>query len=189
MGKPIMFMIWVWLFVSLAGGIMQGSTSTATTVLTANVSLAEANAITVNSTTGFPRTGTVVIGGEQIAYAEKTATTFRRTSFGGVTISPMVRGANGTIVATHVIGNGVRTVESSMLNASLGYKMAMITDASGLMVFVTIPFAFVSLIITFFTLPLAFLGTDFVILTYLWAVISIGIIVALAVTLAGGRRV
>jgi len=63
------------------------------------------------------------------------------------------------------------------------------SDSSGALAFVTIPFAFISLLISFFILPLGFLGTDLQILTYLWGVITVGIIVALGIQLAGGRRV
>ena len=75
-----------------------------------------------------------------------------------------------------------------MMNQSLGYNLAVMSDASGLIAFVTIPFALIALLASFFTLPLSFLGTDLEILTYIWGILSIGIIAALGIALAGGRR-
>lgn len=189
MGRTIMFMVFVWLIVSIGGGIAQGSTVIVTTKLTADVTATEEDSISVTATEGFPDTGTIVIDDEHIGYATKTATTFNRTSVLGVTVSPMRRGEDGTIAGAHTTGKKVRTLESSMLNSSMGYKMAVMTDSAGLIAFVTVPFAFITLLVSFLTLPLAFLGTDLAILTYLWAVVSIGLIVTIAISVAGGRRV
>ena len=177
-------MIWVWLFVVIGGGIYQGATvAVATTTLTADITSGSAT-ITVRSTNGFPDSGIITILDERIAYASKTATTFK-----GNLAQPLVRGAQSTTAVAHVIGERARTVESSMLNQSLAYKLAVLSDASGLIAFVTIPFNFISLIISFFTLPLGFLGTDFELISYLWSGLSIAIIVAIGIALAGGRRV
>ena len=184
LGKMIMFMVWMWLIVSLGGGVMQGSTiSVATTELTVAID-DDDDTITVISTNGFPDTGFITIIDERIGYASKTANTF-----GGNFAQPLVRGASGTEATAHEIGEDVRTIESSMLNQSMGYKLAVFSDPSGLIAFVTIPFAFLSLLGSFFVLPLSFLGTDLEILTYLWGVLSLGVIVGLAISLVGGRRV
>ena len=189
MGRAIMFMVFMWVCVSIAGGVYQGSVSVATTTLTADITDTEDNSIGVTSTTGFPDTGIIVIDDERIAYATTTATAFERTEVLGVTVSPIIRGQNDTTAAEHLAGARVRTLESSMMNSSIDYKIATLTDSAGVTAFVTIPFAFLTLIISFVTLPIAFLGTDLQILTYIWAVFTIGIIVAIAVQLAGGRRV
>ena len=184
MGKAIMFMLFVWVIVSIAGGVMQGSTITvSTTLLTVTIDDAD-NTITVASTEGFADTGFVTILDERIGYASKTATTFR-----GNIASPLIRGASGTTATAHTAGEKVRTVESSMLNQSMGYKLAVLSDSSGLLAFVTIPFALLSLLGSFLVLPLSFLGTDLEILTYLWGVLSIGILLSIGISLAGGRRV
>lgn len=184
MAKMIMFMAWMWLIVSIAGGIYQGSTVTmvATTLETAIDD--SATTLTVSSTNGFPTTGTIVIGDERIAYADTTANTFE-----GNPAQPLIRGSSSTEAVSHEAGETIRTVESSMFNASMGYRLAVLSDASGVLAFVAIPFAFLSLIASFFTLPLAFMGTDFQILVYIWGVLSIGVIVGIAISLAGGRRV
>lgn len=180
-----MFMLFVWFIVSIAGGVMQGSTVTmASTQLTANLTDA-GTTINVTSTIGFPESGFIQIGSERIAYSNTTATTFAGTAV----INPVVRGAQGTTAVAHQTGEVVRTLEASMLNNSINYKLAVLSDASGLMAFVTVPWTLISLLAEFFTLPLAFLGTDLQILTIFWAVLSIGIITSIAVTMAGGRRV
>jgi hypothetical protein len=53
--------------------------------------------ITVQSTTGFPATGTILIGTEQITYTGKTSTTF----------TGCTRGANGTTAAGYPDGTSV----------------------------------------------------------------------------------
>ena len=185
MGKGITFMLFVWTIVSLVGGVMQGSiVNMATTVLTADITAAD-TVITVRSTEGFPGAGFIDILDERIGYSSKTATEFRGTPV----IKPLVRGAQDTEAVAHVAGERARTIESAMLNQSVGYQLAVMSDASGIMAFIAIPFAFISLLISFFILPLGFLGTDLQILTYLWGVITIGIIVSLGIQLAGGRRV
>ncbi|KKN59661.1 hypothetical protein LCGC14_0539880 [marine sediment metagenome] len=178
-----MALMFVWMIVSIAGGVLQGSVSIATTVLTADLTDADV-IINVTSTTGFTDTGFVTILDERIGYASKTATTFR-----GNFAQPLVRGASDTEATEHTAGELVRTIESSMMNQSLGYNLAVLSDASGVIAFVTIPFAFISLLTSFFVLPLSFLGTDLEILTYIWGILSIGIIVSLGIALVGGRRV
>lgn len=183
MGKAITAMIFVWIMVSIAGGVVMGSVSVATTTLTATLAV-DGDTITVASTDGFADTGFISIEDEQIGYSNKTADTFEGSVF-----NPVIRGANGTTAVAHSIGAMVRTLESSMLNQSLNYKMAIISDASGWMAFLTIPVAVLSLIGSFLILPISFLGTDLQILTYIWGALSIGILVSLGIAVAGGRRV
>ena len=177
-------MLLVWMIVSLAGGVVQGSTvSMATTTLTADITAVD-TVVTVSSTVGFPDAGFIDILDERIGYSSTTATSFRGTAV----IKPLIRGAQGTEAVAHVAGERARTIESAMLNQSVGYNLAVMSDSSGVLAFVAIPFSFIALLISFFVLPLGFLGTDLQILTYLWGVLTVGIIVALGIQLAGGRR-
>ena len=184
MQKAIAFMIFVWLFVIIAGGIVQGSSVIGATRLTADID-EDDDVIPVVSTEGFADAGFVQILDERIRYSSKTDTTFKGT----ILVQPLVRGAEGTDAAAHTTGEIARTVESFMLNSSMGYKLAVLSDSSGILAFVTIPFAFISLLATFLVLPLSWLGSDLQIFTYVWGVLSISIIVAIAIALAGGRRV
>ena len=184
MGKGIMFLMFVWLMTCIAGGVVQGSTViTATTALTADITDTDTS-IPVTSTTGFPESGFIEILDERIGYSSTTANTFD-----GSVAQPMIRGATDTEAADHSAGELARTVESSMLNQSFGYKLAVLSDASGLLAFVTIPFNFITLLASFFVLPLSFLGGDLEILTYIWGIFGIGMLVAIGIALAGGRRV
>lgn len=72
----------------LWGGYVAGTT---TTVLNGGIS-SSATTITVNSTTGFSTTGTILIESELVTYSGKTG-----TQFTGCT-----RGANGTAAAAHL---------------------------------------------------------------------------------------
>jgi len=155
-----------------------------TTVLTADITDADA-VITVSSTEGFPDAGFIDILDERIGYSSITTTEFRGTPV----IKPLIRGAQGTEAVAHVTGERARTIESAMLNQSVGYQLAVMSDSSGALAFVTIPFAFISLLVIFFILPLGFLRTDLQILAYLWGVLTVSIIVSLGIQLAGGRRV
>ena len=120
MGKGIMFMLFVWLVVSIAGGVIQGSVSVATTALTAAITDTDTT-INVTSTEGFPSTGFVNILDERIGYSSLTATAFQ-----GNAARPLVRGANDTTATAHVAGEKVRTTESSMMNQSLCYNLDVI---------------------------------------------------------------
>lgn len=179
-----MFMLFMWLMVSIGGGVMQGSTSIATTRLTEDLTAAVPAHIHVSSTEGFPDTGFVTILDERIGYASKAPQLFQ-----GNVAQPIVRGASDTDAVAHLVGERVRTIESSMLNQSLGYKLAVLSDASGLMAFITIPINFILLLGSFLVLPLSFLGTDLEILTYIWGILSIGILISIGIALAGGRHI
>ena len=76
--------------------------------------------ITVDSTTGFPATGTISIDSELITYAGLTGTTF--TGCG--------RGANGTTAASHS-DNAIVTNASSWINWGLQSNAASTTLAPG----------------------------------------------------------
>ena len=183
MGKGVMFMVFLWLVISLAGNVVQGSTEFVRTSLTVALD-DDDTTITVSRTTGFPDAGIVVIEDERIAYSSKTTTTLR-----GNPARPLVRGAEGTDAAAHIVGKKVSTVPGAMLNSSAAYNVAVMADPSGLLAFVAVPLAFFLLLGSFFFLPIAFLGTDLQILTYIWAVVGIGMLAAIIVSTAGGRRV
>lgn len=178
-----MFMMWVWVMVCIAGGVLQGQIDFVRTSLTVAIDDDDA-VITVRSTEGFPEPGIIVIRDERIAYSELSDTTFE-----GSLARPLARGASDTTAVAHEIGEHVATIQGSMLNSSADYNIAVLADVSGLQWFVSAPIAVVSLLGSFFFLPIQFLGTDLQILTYIWAVVGVGMLVALTIALAGGRRV
>lgn len=183
--KGFMFMIWMFVIVSIAGNIAaSGQSGITTTRLTANITANETDSIAVASTVGFPDAGIIVVGDEQITYPDKDDTHFLDTTFNDI-----IRGSAGTDAVAHGVTASVRTKESYILNASLDYKIARITDAAGVLAYLSMPFLLLDLVLTFFKLPLEFLGTDLAVLTYIWMVVAVGMIVGFVVALAGGRRV
>ncbi len=176
-------MMFIWLMVCIAGNVMQGQTDFVRTSLTSAIS-DTVLVIPVRSTSGYPDSGIIIIESEKIAYSSKTA-----TSFTGSLVRPVARGAEGTEAASHTNGKQVTTVSGAMVNSSAAYNIAVMTDPAGALAFVTVPLAFFSLLGSFLFLPLQFLGTDLQILTYIWAVVGIGMLVAITMQLAGGRRV
>ncbi len=182
-GRTVMFMGWMWFVVCLIGGTMSGFVPQAGTALTADITDADTT-INVTSTTGFRDSGIIVIGSERIAYAHTTATAFEGTFW-----RPLIRGTQSTEAAAHTEGAIVRMPESSLLNDALQYNIALLSDSSGLMAFVAWPLAMWNIITSFMFLPLAFLGTDMVILTFIWGIFALGLLVSFGVSMAGGRRV
>jgi hypothetical protein len=182
-GRVVMFMGYMFVVVCIAGGICQGTVPTASTYLTADITDADTT-ITVDSTEGFVVPGTLIIDGETVAYYDTTANTFI-----GSTWKPLVRGSSGTEAVVHSSGASVRQPETALLNNALDYNIALLSDAAGLMAFVTIPLAIWDIITSFIFLPLEFLGTDLVIITILWGILGLGTLIMFFVNLAGGRRV
>lgn len=183
MGKIIMFMCFMWLMTCIAGSVVLGQVDFVRTSLTEGIT-ANATTISVRTTSGFPDSGIMVIENEHIAYSHKTDTTFH-----GSTTAPVIRGAQGTTADAHDEGAHVTTVPGAMVNSAAAYNVVVMTDASGPLAFISAPTAFFRLLGSFLFLPLQFLGTDLVIITYLWAVIAIGVVVALSLQLIGARRV
>ena len=81
---------------NIIGGHYRGTYTGHGTTLTSNMGTSDVTANVV-STAGFPSSGTIVIGFEQITYTGTTSTTF--TGLG--------RAANGTSAATHSTGDSV----------------------------------------------------------------------------------
>lgn len=178
-----MFMMFVWLCVCIAGGVLSGNVQFVRTTLTVAVD-ADDSTLYLSSTAGLPGTGVILVENERVAYSHKTSTTVH-----GTITAPLTRGAQGTEAVEHAVGAAVATVPGSLLNASAEYNIATMADASGIQAFVTAPLAFFRLLGAFFFLPLSFLGTNLAIISYLWMIIGVGMIAALTIALAGGRRV
>ena len=182
-GRTVMFMGWMWFIVCLVGGLLTGIVPQTTTVLTADITDTD-DVINVSSTEGFKDAGIITIGDERIVYSDTTDFTFTDTFW-----RDMIRGAQDTEAVAHLEGAAVRTTESALINDTLNYNIALLSDASGIMSFVTLPLVLWNILLSFIFLPLNFLGTDMVILTYIWAIIGLGLIVSFVIALIGGRRV
>ena len=179
MGKGVIFMLFMWLCICLAGGIATGQTDFATTTLTVAIDAGD-TVLTVYDTTGLPETGVVVLEDEHIGYSHKTSTTL----YGSAT-APLVRGAEGTEALSHAAGTFVSTVPGAMMGMSMAYNVVVLTDIAGPRAVVVAPAALFRLLGTFFSPRLDFLGTNLAIITYLWMILAIGMVAALAVRLFG----
>jgi hypothetical protein len=170
--------------VSIAGSVAaSGQSGVTATRLSSTITDSETASIAVASTDGFPDAGIILIGDESLSYPDKDATHFLGTAF-----NTIGRGSKGTEADAHESGDTVRTETSWLLNASVDYKIARITDSAGALSFLAMPFRLLDLVMTFFVLPLGFFGSDLAILGYLWVVVAIGMIVGFVIQLAGGRR-
>jgi len=174
-----MFMLLMWMCICIAGGVVAGQMDFATTTLTATVDEDDA-ILTVYSTVGLPETGVVVLEDEHIGYSHKTSTTL----YGSVT-APLVRGADNTEVVSHAAGTFVSTVPGAMMGMSMAYNVVALTDVAGPRAVIVAPLALFRLLGSFFNPHLEFLGTNLAIITYLWMILAIGMVVALAVNLFG----
>jgi len=173
------------LIVTLGGNIAQGSIQFAATELASDITDASTT-IYVVDVEGFTEPGILVIDDERIAYSDVDDTA---NTFGQKLGQPMTRGAEDTTAAAHSKGATVRNIEGSMLNSSMTYNIATIADASGTWAAVTVGLALFRLIGSFLLLPTGFLGTDLMLIGVLWYVMAAGMLVSLALALAGGRRV
>ena len=183
MGKLTIFFAFCWVIICIAGGMLQGTQPFVSTLLDEDLTAAD-TVISVDSTEGFEVPGFIVIDDERIAYSSVTATTFR-----GTLAQPLLRGAGGTEAETHNDNSGVRTVESSLINSSIDYNLAVLADSAGAQAFFSVPTAIWNIIMSFATSPFSFLGTDLQILTVLWGILFLGMAVSFFISVAGGRRV
>ena len=179
MGKGVMFLLFMWLMVCVAGGVVAGQIDFATTTLTTAVD-EDDDVLTVASTAGLPNSGVVVLEEEHVGYSHKTATTLY-----GTASAPLVRGADDTEATTHATGVYVSTVPGAMMGMSMAYNIVALTDVAGPRAVVVAPLALFRLLGSFFSPHLEFLGTNLAIVTYLWMILAIGMVVALAVQLFG----
>jgi hypothetical protein len=184
MSKLITFFIMAWLGLAILGSVLQGSGGVVVTKLTASITSTTTSPIAVTSTNGFPSSGFVVIGGERISYTTKDSTHF------GTAGNPNTRGYKvdgiGGSAVVHTNTSEVSTVEVDKLKQMMDHTITTIQDASGPFAFITIGYAFFSMLgQVFFKMPFDMLGTDLAFITYIWAALGIGALVS--IVLSRGR--
>ena len=139
----------------------------------------------VASTSGFLDADYVIIGSEKILYTSISAG--GGTEF---TVHADGRGYDGTEAVAHVAGAMIYTAEASAINNALGFNIAATADTMGLWSTITIPFFFLTK-----TLPrivmmnYSFLSGQLAIIGWFFFAAAAGLIITLALYLAGGRRV
>ena len=83
-----------------------------------------ATTVTVNSTTGFPGAGRIIIDAEQINYTGTTATTF----------TGCTRAQGGTVAAAHALGNAVYPATIVTVNVTVGATTITVGSTTGFLV-------------------------------------------------------
>lgn len=183
MSKLITFFLFLFIGSAILSAIMEGGGGIQTTELTAVVD-DDDTILTVTTTTGFLGTDYIIIGTEKILYDWTDGTHFGRVA------NPCTRGYDGTTATAHAIGAMVMTADASAVNNALGFNIAATADSMGAWSAITIPFYFLTK-----TLPrivmmnFSFLGGQLAIIGWFFFAAGAGLIITLALSLAGARRV
>ena len=192
MAKMTTFFILVWAVGIIYGATMQGSGGVVVTEVAAIVAEADVS-VTVDSIAGFPPESTpgnvipatqrvIWIDGEQIYYDALDTAPPRFTG--------LTRGsADGESASDHAIDAKVYSTVAWLMNSTGDYEIVNLADTAGSWSAVTTPWGVITNIGTFIVLPLTFAGTDLALLTYVYSALGAGYLLALGLSLAGGRRV
>lgn len=179
MSKLITFFLVMLIGMSILAAVMAGGGGIVSTVLADNIT-ADATTLSVDSTRDFLSQDYIVVGEERILYSGKTA-----VSFTGCT-----RGYDGTEAESHSDGDNVYTADASSVNNAMGFNIAAVSDSMGWWGTITIPFRFL-----FTTIPnvvrivLSLFSGSLGIISWIWFAMCAGLIITIALSLAGGRRV
>ena len=167
---------------SLLSSVLAGGGGVVTTRLRADIT-AEAVVLPVDSTEGYLDADYVIIGNEKILHTGTTDAP--AASFTGCT-----RGYGGTDAESHEDNAIVYTADASTLNSAMGFSVAATADSMGTWAVLTIPWNFITKTIPHMVMVnFAFLDTGLAMLTYFNMAMGAGLIITLALSLAGGRRV
>lgn len=136
--------------------------------------------IVLPTTVDFMDADYVIIGDEKISYTGTTATQ----------LTGCHRGYESTEAVAHDAGSNVYTPEANLIDNALGFNIATATDGMGAWAVVTIPYKFLTR-----TLPNVVVMNYSFLTGYLgiigWFIIAIGapLVIVIAISLAGGRRI
>lgn len=179
MAKMIAFMLMLYLGMALCVGILAGGGGYSVTDLTSDIT-SDAVVIDVTSTEGFTAPDYVEIGDETVLCTGTTA-----TSFTGCT-----RGCNGTTATTHSDGDSCYTTSASTINDVLGFNVAATVDSMGVWSIITVPFNFFfKTIPRLLLMPYKLFTGDLVIFAVILVIIQVAIVIAIAMSFIGARRV
>lgn len=180
MGKAITFMLLILIVDAICIGIMAGGGGIVSTKLSADIT-SENTTLIADNTTGFLASDIIVIDEEEIGYTSRTSTTF----------TGLVRGYGDTEADEHDEGSFIYTKDSAAVNNAMGFSIVQTTDSMGAWAAPAIPILFLVK-----TIPRAIANSDFglmssglAMLSYFFLAMFAGIIITLAISLAGGRRV
>jgi hypothetical protein len=181
MSKLITTFVFIFIACAILSAVMEGGGGIAAVALDTTID-ADDLVVEVASTNGFLDADYIIIGSEKILYTSKTDTQFNVAADG--------RGYDGTEAVAHTEGAMVYTAEASSINNALGFNIAATADTMGLWATITIPFFFLTK-----TLPrivmmnYSFLSGELAIIGWFFFAAAAGLIITLALYLAGTRRV
>ena len=183
MSKLITFFLVVFIGVTILASVMAGGGGIVATKLTAAINDID-TVLPVDSTEGYLEEDYLVIGDEKIFYNWIDDTNFGRIA------DPCTRGYDGTSAEAHADESMVYTEGASVVNNALGFNVAATSDAMGIWAVVTIPWNFLTKTIPrMISINWTFLGNDMAIIGYFFFAMGAGLVITIALSLAGGRRV
>jgi hypothetical protein len=181
MAKAIAFMLLLYFGMALSVGIIAGGGGYAATSLTADVD-ADDIILPVASTNGFMGSADYIefSDGEKVLYNGTTAVSF----------TDCTRGYEGTTPIAHPEGTMVYTTSASTINYAMGFNIAATADTMGVWSVVTIPFMFFTRTLPrLVIMPYQLFTGDLIILAVILVIIQIAIVIAMAMSFIGARRV
>lgn len=179
MAKAIGFMLLLYFGMALCVGILAGGGGYAATSLTEAVSGSDIT-LPVASTSGFLSTDYIEIKSEKVLYDGTTATAFEDCT----------RGYDGTTAEAHPAGTMVYTTSASAVNNALGFNIAATVDTMGLWSIITVPFNFVAKTVPrMLVMPYQLFRGDLIIVAVILVLIQLAIVITIAMSFIGARRV
>lgn len=179
MAKAIAFMLLLYFALAMSVGILAGGGGYAVTALAAGVDEDDA-ILEVNSTSGFLSSDYIELGEEKTLYTGKTATTF----------TGCTRGYEGTTAVAHPVGTAVYTTSASVVNSALGFNIAATVDTMGMWSIISVPFLFFSKTLPqLLLMPYQLFRGSLVIFAVILVLIQVAIVITIAMSFIGARRV
>lgn len=179
MSKLVTFFLFLFLGCTILSAVMEGGGGVVATPLSVAVD-DDDNTLQVAKTTDLRSEDTVIVGNEKVYYTGKTA----------ISLTGCIRGYDNTTAAPHSSGTMVYTQEASIVNNALGFNIAATADSMGWWAVITIPFNFLTKTIpNVVTMNFSFLTGELGIIGWFLITMGAGFVIALAISLAGGRRV
>lgn len=179
MSKLITFFMFMFIGATILSAVMEGGGGVVSTPLTASIDNDDTT-LSVTSTSNFLDEDYVYIGDEKIYYTGTTT-----NSFTGCT-----RGYDGSNAVAHGAGSMVYTKGASTLNNALDFDVATTADSMGVWATITIPYYFLTKSLpNIIAMNFSFLTGDMAIIGLLFFAMGTGLIITIAISLAGGRRI
>lgn len=179
MSKLITFFVFVFLGCTMLSAIMEGGGGIVAVPLSSGIDNDDTT-LSVTSTTDYLDTDYVVLDDEEILYSGKTSNTF----------TGCTRGYNDTTAASHASGTMIYTKSANLVNSALGFNVAATQDSMGWWAVITIPIKFMTKTLpNIIVMNYSFLTGSMAIVGWFFLAIGIGLIIVIALSLAGGRRV